>query len=329
MSNIGGTSADSGMVRVMGMVGVALLLLAICIGLTANILGGDEDGASDDAVMRNALIQRIEPVGRVRTTADAPAPVEAVADAGGAMKSGQELVDGACAACHVAGVAGAPLLDDEAAWAERREAGLDALVASVINGKGSMPARGGSTYTDEEIRVAVQHIALFEEEVAPAEDSAAAAPAEATDAAAEEATAEVTPEPLEADGVEAAKEVVAEPVADGEGQADTLADEALVDSVTDATPAVAAGALVVGQAPDTLPDHVKTTVDGVCSGCHIAGVAGAPKTGDQAAWQERADKGLEALVASVTNGMGAMPPRGGSTLTDAEIPIAIQYLMSK
>ena len=99
--------------------------------------------------------------------------------------------------------------------------------------------------------------------------------------------------------------------------------------MNDANPAIVAAAAVVGEAPATMADHVKTTVDGVCAGCHIAGVAGAPKIGDAAAWQERADKGLATLTASVIDGMGAMPARGGSNLTDAEIPIAIQYLMSK
>ena len=41
------------------------------------------------------------------------------------------------------------------------------------------------------------------------------------------------------------------------------------------------------------------------------------------------DKGMEALTASVVNGLNAMPARGGSTLTDLEIPVAIQYLLSK
>jgi|GEM_PF-138214 len=362
MSNIGGTSADAGMVRVMGIVGLALLLLAISIGLTANILGGGDEDVEGDALLRNAMIQRVEPVGRVRTSTDElPAEdVVAVADAGGAMRSGDELVQGACAACHVAGVAGAPKLDDEAAWAERRELGLDALVASVVNGKGSMPARGGSDYSDEEIRVAVQHIAMFEVEEAPAEEAPAeeapaadAAVAPAAAPAAEEEVAAATDGETAPEGTVAAPandmaenemggvgeandlkadEVVTAPATEGaESEAAENADAALVEEVTDDQAAVSAAAatLVVGEAPAELPDHVKTTVDGVCAGCHIAGVANAPKIGDTAAWQERADLGLEALSASVINGKGVMPARGGSNLTDEEIPVAIQYLMSK
>lgn len=47
-----------------------------------------------------------------------------------------------------------------------------------------------------------------------------------------------------------------------------------------------------------------------CAVCHAAGVAGAPKTGDAAAWAPRLEKGMDALVGTVTNGLNAMPPRG-------------------
>lgn len=47
-----------------------------------------------------------------------------------------------------------------------------------------------------------------------------------------------------------------------------------------------------------------------CVVCHAAGAAGAPKTGDAAAWAPRLAKGMDTLVASVDKGMGAMPPKG-------------------
>lgn len=47
-----------------------------------------------------------------------------------------------------------------------------------------------------------------------------------------------------------------------------------------------------------------------CSVCHAAAVAGAPKTGDAEAWKPRLDKGMDTIVASVVNGMNAMPPKG-------------------
>lgn len=47
-----------------------------------------------------------------------------------------------------------------------------------------------------------------------------------------------------------------------------------------------------------------------CNACHAMAVAGAPKAFDKAAWEPRLAKGMDALVASVTNGLNAMPPRG-------------------
>ena len=187
MSSDGSMTGDSGMVRVMGMVVLALIGIAVSIGLVANILSANSGDDPNDPVMRNALVKRLEPIGRVRTSADdiqtasTDEPGVAVAAAPGPQKTGEELVQGACASCHVAGVAGAPLLDDADAWGERREKGYEALVASVINGLNAMPARGGSTYTDEEIGLAVSHIAMFPEgEGAPTADAAGAADAAAS-----------------------------------------------------------------------------------------------------------------------------------------------------
>lgn len=330
-------ATDSGMVKTMTIVMGALALLAILCMIAARMLGVGADDSSDP-LKRNALIQRIEPVASVRTSADdLPASdTVAVADAGSsAPKTGEELVNGACAACHVAGVAGAPLLGDEAAWAERREAGLDALVASVINGKGSMPARGGSTYTDEEITKAVQHIALFEvdEAAAPVEAEPASATDESTAEAepAEEAPSEEVAEAA-TEEAPAAEETASEETAAVETATEEVAEKAAAADeapVAEAVAEASVAALVVGQVPDGLTDNIKGAVDGVCAGCHLAGVAGAPKTGDREAWQLRADKGLDVLTASVINGLNVMPPRGGSGLSDEEIPIAIQYLMSK
>ena len=47
-----------------------------------------------------------------------------------------------CMACHASGVAGAPISHSEAAWAPRLANGMDAMVASVKNGKGAMPPKG-------------------------------------------------------------------------------------------------------------------------------------------------------------------------------------------
>ncbi len=64
----------------------------------------------------------------------------------------------ACAACHIAGVAGAPKLGDKAAWAPRLAAGIDGMTASVIKGKGAMPPKGGSSASDADLRAAVEYM---------------------------------------------------------------------------------------------------------------------------------------------------------------------------
>jgi cytochrome c5 len=61
----------------------------------------------------------------------------------------------------------------------------------------------------------------------------------------------------------------------------------------------------------------------ICSACHVAGVANAPKLGDKAAWAPRLKLGLDGLLASVVKGKGAMPPRAGSSLPDEDLARAV------
>ncbi len=65
----------------------------------------------------------------------------------------------------------------------------------------------------------------------------------------------------------------------------------------------------------------------VCVACHGTGAAGAPKFGDKAAWGPRLAKGEEALLASATKGLNAMPAKGGYTGSDAEFKAALEYLV--
>ncbi|GMQ75024.1 MAG: c-type cytochrome [Gammaproteobacteria bacterium] len=67
-----------------------------------------------------------------------------------------------------------------------------------------------------------------------------------------------------------------------------------------------------------------------CIGCHSTGVLDSPKVGDKAAWEPRLAQGLDALMSSALKGKGAMPPKGGySSLSDAEVKSAIQYMLEK
>lgn len=63
-----------------------------------------------------------------------------------------------------------------------------------------------------------------------------------------------------------------------------------------------------------------------CMACHGAGLAGAPKFGDAAAWAPRIKTGLEALVNSALKGKGAMGAQGGGDFSDVEISRGVAYM---
>ena len=81
----------------------------------------------------------------------------------------------------------------------------------------------------------------------------------------------------------------------------------------------------------TLPaQRTGEQVQAQCHKCHEAGVGGAPRIGDRAAWSPRLAHGLDALVRSAINGHGGMPARGGMVdLTDDELRHAIIFMYSK
>ena len=67
-----------------------------------------------------------------------------------------------------------------------------------------------------------------------------------------------------------------------------------------------------------------------CMACHAAGVAGAPKTGDKAAWAARSKAGKAALYNTAIKGKGAMPAKGGqAALSDADVKAAVDFMLSK
>ena len=71
----------------------------------------------------------------------------------------------------------------------------------------------------------------------------------------------------------------------------------------------------------------KQLYESVCVACHGAGIAGAPKAGDKAAWQPRIAKGKDSLYNSALHGKNAMPPKGGSTAPDADVKAAVDYMV--
>lgn len=69
------------------------------------------------------------------------------------------IVDRHCQACHDAGLAGAPKLDDAANWEPRLATGIDAMTQTVISGKGAMPPKGTCfSCTDEQLHAAVEEL---------------------------------------------------------------------------------------------------------------------------------------------------------------------------
>ena len=77
-------------------------------------------------------------------------------------------------------------------------------------------------------------------------------------------------------------------------------------------------------------DKGKSVYDATCMVCHAAGVAGAPKAADRAAWAPRLKSGMSALYASSMKGKNAMPPKGGNlALSDADVKAAVDYMVAR
>lgn len=127
---------------------ISIVLIAIIYPLTVK----KSTSAADAASSSEEADIRIQPVARFELAkAEAPA-------ASGAPKDGATIYNTVCGACHNSGAAGAPKLDDKAAWAPRVATGKDALIKSVANGKGAMPPKGGATLSDDEIGGVVDYI---------------------------------------------------------------------------------------------------------------------------------------------------------------------------
>ena len=63
----------------------------------------------------------------------------------------------------------------------------------------------------------------------------------------------------------------------------------------------------------------KQVYDKVCAACHATGTLGAPKVGAKDLWEPRFAQGLDTLVTHATNGIRAMPAKGGDPSLTEEI----------
>jgi cytochrome c5 len=67
-----------------------------------------------------------------------------------------------------------------------------------------------------------------------------------------------------------------------------------------------------------------------CVACHGAGVAGAPKLGDAAAWAPRIAQGIDSLLKNAANGLNAMPPKGTCMdCTEDDIRATVEYMVGQ
>ena len=96
-------------------------------------------------------------------------------------------------------------------------------------------------------------------------------------------------------------------------------------------PVMAAGGPAAAAKPGAKagPADGKAVYDKTCVACHQVSVAGSPRIGDKAAWAPRLKAGIDGLLQSVIKGKGAMPPRAGTTLSDAEIRAAVEFMTSQ
>ncbi|HCA18400.1 MAG: c-type cytochrome [Alcaligenes sp.] len=256
---------------------VPIAIIVMLVSLVTSTMGA---GAGSSALSPEAIAARIQPVAGFKLV-DANAVKE--------LKTGQQVYETTCTACHGAGIAGAPKFGDNGAWGELLKLGQDELVKNAIHGIRAMPAKGGNPSLDDiEVARAVAYMANaagadFKEPEAPAPEG-------------EEADAAKT---------DAAAPAAAAPAAEAPKATETAAaDDSKVD-----------------------PAGIKL-YDTICFACHAAGIAGAPKFGDQAAWKPYIESGMDTMVQKAIHGVGAMPPRGGSQASDDEIRAAIQHMVN-
>ena len=212
------------------------------------------------------------------------------------LQSGQAVYNAVCVACHGTGAAGAPKAGDAGAWSARIAQGYDTLVQHAVQGIRAMPAKGGNPDLDNiEVARAVAYMANQAGAKFKEPEAPAAQPAAAPAAAA----ANATPAP-------------AQPAA-------TPGTPPTAGAI--ATPAVAGN-----------NEAGKALFNTTCTACHGAGIAGAPKFGDKAAWAPRIAQGTNTLYQHAIKGFqgefGMMPPKGGSTAPDADVKAAVDYMVA-
>jgi cytochrome c5 len=290
---------------------IAVIVAAFAVPIVAIVLlvqyvdNGNRSGAGTDGMSTEAVTRRIVPVAQVEVR-DMNAPR--------VYKTGEEVFKAVCSTCHTAGVAGAPKFGNAGDWGPRISQGFDTLLKTALAGKGGMPPRGGTSpddYSDYEISRAIVYMAdhsggSFPEPAAPASGAAAAAAASG---------------PAAASGAAGAAGASA---ASGATAADPQAAAAM--AALAAIPAPGSGAAAPASADAAQAGKALYTQ--VCQACHSAGLMGAPKFGDKEAWAPRLKDPMGVVYNYALHGKGAMPAKGGSQASDADVKAAVDYMVN-
>src|SRR5699024_5397623 len=120
---------------------LALLVPIALVIMAVNLYSNSQAGKSSDRY-NEAVVARIQPVAGF-------AVAQAEAEGEKTLKSGEDVYNSTCAACHGSGVAGAPKLGDNGDWAPYIADGYDTMLQVALTGKGAMPAKGGNTSLDD------------------------------------------------------------------------------------------------------------------------------------------------------------------------------------
>ncbi len=146
----------------------ALVFMTIAVLVAANLVGAIGSPDEKSAAQIKLAEQRIQPVGKVNLKSN---PVQAVAQTSAASvtatpakaaatsQDGSQVYGSVCQACHLAGLAGAPIVGNREAWKPRIAQGIATLYVSALKGKNAMPPKGGNpNLSDAEVKAAVDHM---------------------------------------------------------------------------------------------------------------------------------------------------------------------------
>ena len=329
---------------------VVLLAFAVPIALAVMLSQLVTSGAKGMHDNDNLVLARIQPVGTV-VLAEASGPK--------GMATGEQVYAQVCKTCHETGLAGSPKIGDKAAWGKIIAQGEKLTFEHAIAGIRGMPARGGNAKVTGSERKRTAAVVAGKEDASWTGPAVAAAPAAAAAPVAERTGQQVVAAAcgkchesgaggapkigdraawiqrakLGLNGVyqSALKGHAGMPARGGMADLSDAEVKRAVEYMMNSgagTPVVTAAAPATAAAAPAAADG-KKVYDAGCVACHGAGVAGAPKFGDKAAWAPRIKTGMDAMYTVALKGKGVMPAKGGNpALSDADVKAAVDYMVA-